>query len=46
MFDDIIPVIHITFQIPKIIGTEVFLKYVYQDTRSIWDPYKKKHQEI
>lgn len=41
MFDDIIPVIHITFQIPKIIGTEVFLKYSYQDTRSIWDPYKK-----
>lgn len=41
MYNDIIPVVHASFHVEKVVSNEEFLKYIYTEARSIWDPYKK-----
>ena len=41
MYNDLIPMVHVSFQLDNLINNKLFLDCIDSKKRSLWDPYKK-----
>jgi hypothetical protein len=46
MFNEVIPIVHLSFQVDKIIDPIIFINNVYYHTRSLWDSYKQNIERL